>query len=114
MSHTIANLNEETIYYFRLQARNRKGNGPHSSTVAFRTGSRASGRLGTPIDVGAAIDGSLSGARSREGSGLGIPVAYVVAIGVGCALLIVCIFAGVYFVTKRGLERRKENDRHKG
>jgi hypothetical protein len=120
MSHTIPNLVEETVYYFRVQARNRKGNGPQSATVAFRTGSRASGRLGTPIDIGAALDGSLGGARSRDGpgggggGGLGIPLAYVVAIGVGCALLVVCIFAGVYFVTKRGLERRKESERHKG
>lgn len=37
MKHTIKNLKPETIYYFKIQARNSRAYGTSSSTVLFRT-----------------------------------------------------------------------------
>lgn len=37
LTHQIMDLNLDTVYYFRIQARNAKGIGPLSEPVFFRT-----------------------------------------------------------------------------
>lgn len=37
LTHQITDLNLDTVYYFRIQARNAKGVGPLSDAVFFRT-----------------------------------------------------------------------------
>ena len=40
LSITITELTEDTTYYFKVQARNRKGHGPISNTVVYKTPTR--------------------------------------------------------------------------
>lgn len=37
LTHQIMDLNLDTVYYFRIQARNAKGVGPLSDPILFRT-----------------------------------------------------------------------------
>lgn len=37
-SYALANLRPSTLYYFKIQARNSRGNGPFSKIISYKTG----------------------------------------------------------------------------
>jgi len=37
LTHQVVDLNLDTVYYFRIQAKNAKGVGPLSESILFRT-----------------------------------------------------------------------------
>nr|CAD7442449.1 unnamed protein product [Timema bartmani] len=83
MTTTITRLKPDTMYYFKIQARNNKGYGPFSSTVSFSTGP----------------------------NGRGWTNSMVLFIAVGCGLVIlsaifVCIV--VVYCRRRSVERSKK------
>jgi neogenin len=114
LSSSIFNLVPDTTYYFRIQARNRKGNGPHSSTIAYKTGS-TTGQPGTPVGIGSR--GLETSGGDDEHNSHTIPMVYIIVGGVGCLIFIILLFICVYLMCMKLKRQNKEtttNNSRKG
>uniref|UniRef100_A0AAY4E455 Contactin-3 n=1 Tax=Denticeps clupeoides TaxID=299321 RepID=A0AAY4E455_9TELE len=117
LTHQIQELTLDTVYYFKIQARNSKGMGPMSEAVEFRTpkGERAKwpinnqqifpvkpGGRAPPPDIGSTI-GKPGVTGSHENHMLVIVI--IVAVG---AFTIIVVVVGAFLCTRRTTSHQKK------
>ena len=100
-STEIGQLEPDTKYYFKIQARNSKGYGPLSQIVSYRT------------KTGAVVAGSQSGQSGDGGSGIPATVQYAIFAAGGVVVLVAVVFGLV--MCRRGARMvppASDSDRH--
>ncbi|XP_071098730.1 neogenin-like isoform X2 [Haliotis cracherodii] len=91
LSTVISDLTPDTTYYFKVQARNRKGYGPMSETKIYKT---------PKMDRAAMTDSDEQGGLSMN------IIIIIIAVAVGIIFCIVIIVVGVLLCKKRDAQRQ--------
>uniref|UniRef100_A0A8C6KVJ2 Neogenin 1a n=1 Tax=Nothobranchius furzeri TaxID=105023 RepID=A0A8C6KVJ2_NOTFU len=104
LTHQIQELTVDTVYYFKIQARNSKGMGPMSEAVQFRTPkSKFKTRADVKFPSGFDLDLNKTGVGSSENHLLVIII--IIAVGV---FTIIVVVVGAFLCTRRTTSHQKK------
>ncbi|XP_028813834.1 neogenin isoform X4 [Denticeps clupeoides] len=116
LTHQIQELTLDTVYYFKIQARNSKGMGPMSEAVEFRTpkaepSDKMSSDQGVPVKPGGRAPppdiGSTIGKPGVTGSHENHMLVIVIIVAVG-AFTIIVVVVGAFLCTRRTTSHQKK------
>jgi neogenin len=116
LSTVIRDLTPDTTYYFKVQARNSKGNGPMSPTVIFRTpmaDGTGGGPIETPADYGQTrmLDPNKKDEVSQNRQNSVPPLVLWIVISVIGGVTVIAVMIATYIVCRKksygGANKRK-------
>ncbi|NXJ49107.1 DCC protein, partial [Spizaetus tyrannus] len=129
LTHQIMDLNLDTVYYFRIQARNAKGVGPLSDPVFFRTlkvcdprllvpagcANTRCGRTALPISVGTGIQPPIGQMHPPHGSVTpqkNSNLLVIIVVTVGVITVVVVVVVAVICTRRSSAQQRKKRATH--
>ncbi|XP_012670367.2 neogenin 1a isoform X6 [Clupea harengus] len=117
LTHQIQDLTLDTIYFFKIQARNSKGMGPMSEAVQFRTpkaessdkmaNDQASGLPNKPGGRLPVPEGNVIGKTGLSGASDNHILVIIIIISVG-AFTIIVVVVGAFLCTRRSTSQQKK------
>uniref|UniRef100_A0A674PG64 DCC netrin 1 receptor n=1 Tax=Takifugu rubripes TaxID=31033 RepID=A0A674PG64_TAKRU len=121
LTHQVVDLNLDTVYYFRIQAKNAKGVGPLSEPIHFRT---AKGRGGEPgywppdtslIDRSSINDSPIGQMRPPHGSVTpqkNSNLLVIIVVSVGAVTVVVVVVVALICTRRSSAQQRKKRASH--
>uniref|UniRef100_A0A6Q2ZIB5 DCC netrin 1 receptor n=1 Tax=Esox lucius TaxID=8010 RepID=A0A6Q2ZIB5_ESOLU len=108
LTHQVMDLNLDTVYYFRIQAKNAKGVGPLSDPIQFRTIKGTTISRGEPPDIGQMRPphGSVTPQKNSN-----LLVIIVVSVG---AITVVVVVIVALICTRRSTAQQRNAGKRKG
>uniref|UniRef100_A0A9J8D4A2 DCC netrin 1 receptor n=1 Tax=Cyprinus carpio carpio TaxID=630221 RepID=A0A9J8D4A2_CYPCA len=132
LTHQVMDLNLDTVYYFRIQAKNAKGVGPLSEPVQYRTAkgerlpvlSLVSGRHGdsgywpsdnNPIDMSSLNEPPIGQMRPPHGSVTpqkNSNLLVIIVVSVGAVTVVVVVIVALICTRRSSAQQRKKRATH--
>uniref|UniRef100_A0A8C6KPB7 DCC netrin 1 receptor n=1 Tax=Nothobranchius furzeri TaxID=105023 RepID=A0A8C6KPB7_NOTFU len=105
LTHQVMDLNLDTVYYFRIQAKNAKGVGPLSEPVQFRTTKGESEFLRSPIGQMRPPHGSVTPQKSSN-------LLVIIVVSVGAVTVVVVVIVALICTRRSSAQQRKKRASH--
>uniref|UniRef100_A0A8C1PDW4 DCC netrin 1 receptor n=1 Tax=Cyprinus carpio TaxID=7962 RepID=A0A8C1PDW4_CYPCA len=121
LTHQVMDLSLDTVYYFRIQAKNAKGVGPLSEPVQYRTAKGRHGDSGywpsdnNPIDMSSLNEPPIGQMRPPHGSVTpqkNSNLLVIIVVSVGAVTVVVVVIVALICTRRSSAQQRKKRATH--
>ncbi|XP_016097158.1 netrin receptor DCC-like [Sinocyclocheilus grahami] len=121
LTHQVMDLNLDTVYFFRIQAKNAKGGGPLSEPVQYRTAKGRHGDSGywpsdnNPIDMSSLNEPPIGQMRPPHGSVTpqkNSNLLVIIVVSVGAVTVVVVVIVALICTRRSSAQQRKKRATH--